>query len=114
MLLKRVESEVFDDAYTHFNFAKKKLNQRQHASKYENIYQKILNILIDEYNGKDVGLDCENILNTMNVDAFFVPLLKDIIERNRNQNDSFYNDNAFFYTRMNQLHCFLAEFRFWE
>lgn len=114
MLLKRVESEDFDDAYTHFNFAKKKLNQRQHASKYENIYQRILNILIDEYYGKDVGLDCENILNTMNVDTFFAPLLKDIMKRNRNQNDSFYNDNAFFYTRMNQLHCFLAEFRFWE
>lgn len=114
MLLKRVESEEFDDAYAHFNFAQKKLNQRQFTSKYENVYKKILNILIDEYYGKDVVPDCENILNTMNIDVFFTPLLKDIIKRNRNQDDSSYNDNAFFYTRMNQLHCFLAEFRFWE
>lgn len=113
-ILERVESDEFEDAYIHFNFAKKRLNQRKYTSKYEDIYEKILNILIDEYNGKDVTLDCENILSTMNVDPFFVPLLKDIMRRKRNQYDSFYNDNAFYYSIMNQLHCFFAEFRFWE
>ncbi|MBQ3602149.1 MAG: hypothetical protein II992_13295 [Lachnospiraceae bacterium] len=114
ILLGNIESDEFDDAYIHFKFAQKKLNQRQHTSKYENIYQEILCILIDEHQGKNVEPFCEKLLNALAVDDFFVPLLKDIIKRNRQQNDSIYKDNSFFYMRMNQLHCFLAEFRFWE
>ena len=114
LLLGQAESDAFEDAYIHFNFAKRKLNQRQHMSKYENIYQKLLDILIDEYQGKNVALSCESILSTWDIDAFFVPLLTDIIKRNRQQNDSSYKDNSFFYKRMNQLHVFFAELRFWE
>ena len=114
ILLDDIKSDEFADAYARFTFAKKKLNQRQNASKYENIYHQILNILIDENLGKKVDDICENILSTLDVDSFFAPLLKDIIKRNRQQDASPYKDNNFFYTRMNQLHCFLAEFRFWE
>lgn len=114
ILLAHIDSDEFEDAYFHFNFAKRKINKRQHPSKYENIYKNILDILINEYHGENVSEYCEKILNTVDEDSFFAPLLKDIMKRNRYQNDSFYNDNAFFYMRMNQLHCFLAEFRFWE
>lgn len=114
LLLNRFESDEFTDAYLRFKFAKKRLNQRQHASKYENVYEKILNIIIEEYQGKDIENSSKNILNLSNLDRFFVPLIKDILKRNRIEKSSYYDSNVFFYTRMNQLRCFLAEFRFWE
>ena len=114
LLLGCMDSNEFEDAYTHFMFAQKKLNQRKNTTKYENIYKTILEILIDEYQGKNVEVLCENIISSLEVDSFFLPLLTDIMKRNRNQYDFVYKDNNYYYSKMNQLHCFFAEFRFWE
>ena len=78
------------------------------------MYETILDILIREYKGENVVQKCDNILNSLDIDEFFVPLLNDIKKRNCHENNSFYKDNIFFYMKMIQLHCFFAEFRFWE
>lgn len=114
LLLNEVHSEEFETMYSHFLLAKKKLNKREHASKYEDIYENILNVLINEHLGQNVEKDCINILNTIGNNIFYEPLLNDIINRSHGKIDSCYKENSFFYNRMNQLHCFLAEFRFWE
>ena len=114
ILLGNTENDEFLDAYIHFNFAKKKLERRQHKSKYENIYEMILRIILDEHQGKNVISLCQNTISLFRSEDFFVTLLNDIIKRNRQMNDSFYKNNSFYYTRMNQLRCFFAEFRFWE
>ena len=114
ILLGWVDSDEFSDMYTHFVFAKKKLNQRKNATKYENVYEKILNIVVDERHGKNVKKSCQNVLEELDDNSFFTPLLTDIMKRNCHENNSVYKDNAYFYKTMNELHCFLAEFRFWE
>lgn len=114
ILQDNMNCEEFEDAYNKFKFAKKKLNKREHASKYEDMYEIILEILIDERIGNDVVNLCEETLNMAKLDDFFKPILKDIINRNRNNNDSCYVDNYYFYSRINDLKCFFAEFRFWE
>lgn len=114
ILLDHIECDEFDDAYIRFNFAKKKLDKRQHKSKYENMYEIILRIIINEHQGKNVELLCKEALYSPDIDDYFIPLLKDIEKRNRPINDSFYKENSFYYMKMNQLRCFLAEFRFWE
>lgn len=117
ILLGRIDSDDFSDAQTHFIFAKKKLGKRKHKSIYEDIYEKLLYTIIDEHQGKDVTLVCESMLTALDENNFFTPLLKDIIKRNQNKIDSFSQNNlnnSFYYNKMNQLRCFLAEFRFWE
>ena len=113
ILLGNTDDE-FLDAYIHFDFAKKKLEQRQHKSKYEDLYETILKIIIAEHEGKNIESLCESAMSSLDIDDFFVTLLEDIIKRNRQLNDSFYKNNIFYYMKMNQLRCFLAEFRFWE
>ena len=117
ILLGRIDSDDFTDAHTHFIFAKKKLDKRKHKSIYEDMYEKILNLIIEEHQGKDVTLSCESILTKLGENSFFIPILKDIQKRNEQKNNSFYYNylnNSFYYKKMNQLRCFLAEFRFWE
>lgn len=117
ILLGRIDSDDFTDAQTHFIFAKKKLGKRKHKSIYEDIYEKLLYTIIDEHQGKDVTLVCESMLTALDENNFFTPLVKDIIKRNQNKTDSFSQNNlnnSFYYNKMNQLRCFLAEFRFWE
>lgn len=115
IILGRLNDSDFDDAYYHFIFAKKKLNQRSHETKYENIYEQILNIIVKEHCGINQKTNCEEILNSRKNIDFYLPLLNDIIKRNSLQSaPSSYPDNNFFYTKMNELHCFFAEFRFWE
>lgn len=117
ILLGRIDSDDFTDAQTHFIFAKKKLGKRKHKSIYEDIYEKLLYTIIDEHQGKDVTLVCESMLTTLDENNFFTPLLIDIIKRNQHKTNSFSQNNlnnSFYYNKMNQLRCFLAEFRFWE
>lgn len=114
ILLGYIEKDEFIDALIHFNFAKKNLEKRKHKSKYEDMYEITLKILIDEHQGRNVELLCKEVLDSLEIDDFFVPLIKDIKKRNHQLNDSLYKENNFYYMRMNQLRCFLAEFRFWE
>lgn len=117
ILLNRITSDEFLDAKIHFNFVKKKLSKRQHESVYEKIYEELLEIIIEEHQGKDVLQRSEAIIDSLNNNSFFKPLLRDIIKRNslvNDNQDSCYKDNTFYYKKMNQLRCFFAEFRFWE
>lgn len=114
ILLENADSEEFLDSYNRFKFTKKKLNQRENATKYEDIYEDILNIIVDEWQGKNVEIMCRNTLRKLDNNSFFAPILMDIIKRNCHEGNSVYKDNTYFYTTMNELHCFLAEFRFWE
>ena len=114
LLMGQFDTEAFENAYNRFVFAKKALNKRENETVYENMYNYILDILIDEFQGKEVAIRCEEIIESRKHVDFFTPLLSDILKRSHNIYDSVYTNNIFFYTKMNEYHCFFAEFRFWE
>lgn len=114
ILLGDIQSEDFTNSCTCFKLAKRKLNQRENATKYEDIYAAILNIILAENGKENVETLCVSILNNLDNNSFFTPLFKDIVKRNCNGSNSVYKENAFFYKTMNEMRCFFAEFRFWE
>lgn len=109
-----MDSAEFSDSYQRFIFAKKKLNKRENATKYEDIYENILRIIVDEWQGENVEKRCLSFLDKLDNNSFFAPLLEDIIKRSRLEAASVHKENTYFYKTMNEMHCFLAEFRFWE
>lgn len=114
ILLDRLDSEEFLDAKTHFDFANKMLLKRKNRSLYEEKYSQLLNIIVEEHQGKNIIDKCNKILLSLDEKSFFTSLLQDIIKRNCDKNNSFYKNDAFYYESMNRLRCFFAEFRFWE
>lgn len=116
ILLGQIDCDEFENAEILFEFAVKKLKKRKHETRYEVIYEQILKIIREEYMGNDVCDMCSNVEAQLEKDSFFLPLVLDIIKRNQHSyvSDSVYKDNSFFYSTMNKLHCFFAEFRFWE
>lgn len=114
ILLGNIDNADFADSYQRFRLAKKKLNKRKNATKYEDVYENIFNIIIVEHQGGNVEKLCFNALSELDNDSFFMPLLKDIVKRNRHEGNSVYKENTYFYKTMNEMRCFLAEFRFWE
>lgn len=114
ILLEKIREEDITDLQQRFLFAKKSLNRRKNASKYEDIYENILEIIIKERQGENVEKLCLENLKGLDNSSFFTPLLEDIVKRNRHEGNSVYKENANFYKTMNEMRCFLAEFRFWE
>ncbi len=114
ILLRNMDSAEFSDSYQRFIFAKKKLNKRENATKYEDIYENILRIIVGEWQGENVEKRCLSFLDKLDNNSFFAPLLEDIIKRSRLEDASVHKENTYFYKTMNEMHCFLAEFRFWE
>ena len=114
ILLGKTEDADFTDSYQRFHLAKKRLNKRRNATKYEDVYEDILNIIIAEQQGENVEKLCLTALGKLDNNSFFVPLLDDIVKRNCRKGNSVYKENANFYKTMNEMRCFLAEFRFWE
>lgn len=115
ILLDCADSDEFLDAYYHFNFAQKKLTKREHATQYEKIYKSLLELLIVEHKGESVSKKAEKLISELKETSFFYPILSDMIHRKHSlESASHYKDNNFFYSKINEFHCFFAEFRFWE
>lgn len=116
ILLNQYEESVFLDAKVRFDFAIKKLEKRQNETIYEDIYKKILELLLREHQGYNVQKEVVEIQHSLSEDSFFMPLINDIACRNTASNSSVapYRENAPYYLCMNELRAFFAEFRFWE
>lgn len=82
ILLGKTEDADFTDSYQRFHLAKKRLNKRRNATKYEDVYEDILNIIIAEQQGENVEKLCLTALGKLDNNSFFVPLLDDIVKRN--------------------------------
>lgn len=116
LLKNEYDSDEFKLAYQKFcdNFSI--IKKRKHSTKYEDIYKKILDLLICENCGKIETLveTCKHLMNDKSVDAFFKEIIRDMYLRNTSDKPIIHNENCFFYNYINKNRTFFAEFRFWE
>lgn len=107
----------FIQAYEMFNKYHMAIASRENSTQYENLYKKLLDILIMERQGKcqDIVVQIDDILSN-SLDQFFYPVLIDIKTRNSQSINCIrkYNDNNVLYQTFNMYKIFMAEFRFWE
>lgn len=107
----------FKEAYQNFEKYNFQIKNRENATQYEDIYKKILDLIILERK-KDEIETIKKIDDIFlgQVPKFFIPILEDIKFRNtvKTPCSSVYNDNKNFYKSLNENKIFLAEFRFWE
>lgn len=114
-------SYAFKASKVCFDKYSKKVSSGEHASLYSRTYPGILNALVDEYEGRK-ELAHAKAANIQQPGAFAEPLISDLKIRTEKAETNapsttrakVYPDNAHYYKRMNDLHLFLAEFRFWE
>lgn len=111
------ESKQFLDIYAKFTEYHKIVSNRKNASQYDDIYKQFIDLIILEHSGSAVKActNAKKILSLHN-SSFFTPALRDLIRRTGDSSfkSKIYSDNINFYTNINNLRIFLAEFRFWE
>lgn len=116
LLKNEYDSDEYKIAYQKFCYNYSAIKMREHTTKYEDIYNKILYLLICENCGKTEILieTCKQLMNDKSVDTFFNNIIRDMYLRNTGGKPYIHNDNCFFYNSINKNKTFFAEFRFWE
>lgn len=110
-------SGKFEYYYASFREHVDALKRRKYPTKYEKVYQELLEISIEEKEGQiDSALaKCEALYNDKTIDGFFRKIVERIMARNLPQDiDCTAQENKFYYDRLAETKIFLAEFRFWE
>lgn len=115
-MLNQIETEDFENANIKFNLHIEKLFAREHATRYEQIYKDLLDIILKERSADIDGVlrKCNAILKTEKKDSFLGEVLLDIVSRNQSNQLVKHSENNHFYEVINRNKIFLAEFRFWE
>lgn len=110
-------SDKFKYYYASFREHVDALKRRKYPTKYEEVYQELLDISIEEKEGNinNVISKCNALRKNVNIDEFFKNIVKQILARcSQKIFDYTMQENKFYYNCLAETRIFLAEFRFWE